>query len=69
MNWDLVWTVLAFAIIVAIFLPIYLIEFVAYQKTKFEAMIDVMSKTEKQFKEQDFDLALKNMFEEGVGND
>lgn len=69
MNWDLIWTVLAFAIIVAIFLPIYLIEFVAYQKTKFEAMIDVMSKTEKQFKEQDFDLALKNMFEEGVGND
>lgn len=69
MNWDLIWTVLALAIVVAIFLPIYLIEFVAYQKTKFEAMIEVMSKTEKKFKEQDFDLALKNIFEEGVGND
>ena len=69
MNWDLIWTVLALAIVVAIFLPIYLIEFVAYQKTKFEAMIEMMSKTEKKFKEQDFDLALKNIFEEGVGND
>lgn len=69
MNWDLIWTVLALAIIGAMFLPIYLVCVAAYQKTKFEAMIDVMSKTDKKLKEQDFDLGLKTIFEEGVGND
>jgi len=69
MNWDLIWTVLGLAILAMIFLPIYLIEFLSYQKTKFETMIEVMAKTEKKYQDQDFDLALKHMFEKGVEND
>lgn len=69
MNWDLVWTVLGLCIIGAVFLPLYLIELVAFHKTKFEAMIDVMAKTEKKYQDHDFDLAFKHMFEKGVDND
>lgn len=69
MNWDLILTVFMLALIFAIFLPIYLIAYAAYQKTKFESMIEVMSKTEMKLKDHDFDIALKNMYEEGVGND
>ena len=69
MNWDLFWTVLGLAILVAIFLPLYLVELVAYHKTKFETMIEVMAKTEKKYQDQDFDLAFKHMFEKGAEND
>lgn len=69
MNWDLIWTVLGLALIVAVFFPIYLVEFAAYQKTKFESMMEVMSNAEKKINDHNFDEALKNMFQEGVENE
>ena len=69
MNWGLVFTVFGVGIAVLILSPLYLALFTAYQKSKFESMVEVMTKTEKKIQDNNFDEALKTMFEEGVDND
>lgn len=69
MNWDLIWTVFIFAIMLAVFLPLYLVALSSYHRIKMEAMLELMNKTEKKIQDHNFDIALKNMFEEGAENE
>lgn len=69
MNWELILTVFIFAVMLAAFLPIYVITLGSYHKIKLEAMIELMEKTDKKIQDHNFDVALKNMFNEGADNE
>jgi hypothetical protein len=69
MNWDLIFTVFGVAIAILIVSPLYLALMISYQKSKFDAMVESMSRAENKMKDKHFDEALKTMFEEGVEND
>jgi hypothetical protein len=69
MNWELILTVFIFAVMLAVFLPLYLVSLSSYHKMKLEAMVELMEKTDKKIQDHNFDIALKNMFNEGVENE
>lgn len=69
MNWELILTVFIFAVMFAVFLPLYLVALVSYHKMKLEAVVELMDTTDKKIHDHNFDIALKNMFNEGVENE
>lgn len=66
MNWDLFFTVLGLGLLGLILIPMYMVMFVAFHKSKFEATIESMVKMRKKFDDEDFDKGIETiLFERG----